>query len=223
MVTKFHSLNRDFTLNRDSLNRDFTVVGIAGPSRAKQPNACENRIYLLTFSRMHLFAAGHGKVYPRFVARLSLFVYVIYIKPLFPSFVCIKKVPEYTQRLKQFRQLFGDVHQIGVFEDRLSRDSDWILECMARLFVHSRLFQCPRFYGGAAVRNLHGADKCPGGCELRKRRPRDRKFAGRRKVKSASMRDHHHGDNPTIMTTAGWSNYQKSVYGRAKTTNSVFN
>ena len=26
LVTRFHSLNRDFTLNRDSLNRDFTVV-----------------------------------------------------------------------------------------------------------------------------------------------------------------------------------------------------
>ena len=26
LVTRFHSLNRDFTLNRDSLNRDFTVL-----------------------------------------------------------------------------------------------------------------------------------------------------------------------------------------------------
>ena len=139
---------------------------------------------------------------------------------LFPPHAS-KKVPEYTQRLNQFRQLFGDVHQIGVFEDRLSRDSDWILECMARLFVHSRLFQCPRFYGEGVARNLHGPDRCPGGCELRKRRPRDRKFAGRRKVKGSSIKEN--GDHGgTVMTTAGWSNYQKSVYGRAKTTNSVF-
>ena len=29
MVTKLHTLNRDFTLNRDSLNREFTVLTLS--------------------------------------------------------------------------------------------------------------------------------------------------------------------------------------------------
>ena len=45
-----------------------------------------------------------------------------------------------------------------MFEAELAEEAEWITECMARLFIHSRLFQCSRFYGDG----LSALDKCPG-------------------------------------------------------------
>ena len=47
---------------------------------------------------------------------------------------------------------------LKVFESELSDEAEWITECMARLFIHSQLFQCSRFYGDG----LAALDKCPG-------------------------------------------------------------
>ena len=45
-----------------------------------------------------------------------------------------------------------------MLEGELADEAEWITECMARLFIHSRLFQCSRFYGDG----LSALDKCPG-------------------------------------------------------------
>ena len=68
------------------------------------------------------------------------------------------------------RTFFGDTHRIQAREDRLSTDMDWVTECMARLFGHSRLYQCSKFHGQAPVE----AGRCPGGCGLKasKHKPR---------------------------------------------------
>lgn len=44
----------------------------------------------------------------------------------------------------------------------------WIDECLARLFIHSRIYQCPRLFGN----HVSKLTKCPGGCGLNKRRAR---------------------------------------------------
>ena len=43
-------------------------------------------------------------------------------------------------------------------ESELAEEAEWVTECMARLFIHSRLFQCSRFYGDGVA----ALDKCPG-------------------------------------------------------------
>ena len=43
-------------------------------------------------------------------------------------------------------------------ESELAEEAEWVTECMARLFIHSRLFQCSRFYGDG----IAALDKCPG-------------------------------------------------------------
>ena len=45
-----------------------------------------------------------------------------------------------------------------MIESELADEAEWITECMARLFIHSRLFQCSRFYGDG----ISALDKCPG-------------------------------------------------------------
>ena len=45
-----------------------------------------------------------------------------------------------------------------VLESELADEAEWVTECMARLFIHSRLFQCSRFYGDG----IAALDKCPG-------------------------------------------------------------
>ena len=45
-----------------------------------------------------------------------------------------------------------------VLESDLADEAEWVTECMARLFIHSRLFQCARFYGDG----IAALDKCPG-------------------------------------------------------------
>ena len=68
--------------------------------------------------------------------------------------------------------IFGDVHHIEIAKTALDSQSTWtwLNECLARLFIHSRLYQCSRFYG----KRIYLEDICPGGCELRKRRKRDK-------------------------------------------------
>ena len=72
----------------------------------------------------------------------------------------------YQSKLDQLNGLFGDVHHIEIDQNSLKDPStwEWLNECMARLFIHSRLYQCSRFYG----KRIYLENKCPGGCELRK-------------------------------------------------------
>ena len=84
--------------------------------------------------------------------------------------------------------IFGDVHHIEIAKTSLDSQSTWawLNECLARLFIHSRLYQCSRFYG----KRIYLEDICPGGCELRKRRKRDKlklKKKFRTMTKKASM------------------------------------
>ena len=74
---------------------------------------------------------------------------------------------EFLEKLDELNSLFGDVHHIEVNKSSLELQStwDWLNECLARLFIHSRLYQCSRFYGKCI--NLE--EICPGGCELRKK------------------------------------------------------
>ena len=64
------------------------------------------------------------------------------------------------------------MHHIEIAKTSLNSQSTWawLSECLARLFIHSRLYQCSRFYG----KRIYLEDICPGGCELRKRRKRDK-------------------------------------------------
>ena len=99
-------------------------------------------------------------------------------------------MPEFAEELSRLHDLFGDVHHIKLWEKDLADNADWITECMARLFIHSRLYHCSRFYGDGVLDAA--VDKCPGGCELNKTRKARR--LRRRKAR--------------------WK--YKSVYGRAK-------
>ena len=86
--------------------------------------------------------------------------------------------PEYTDLLHKVCSNFKDVHHIKVFDESLGDQVDWIDECIARLFVHSRIFQCSRFYGNVSSRT----EKCPGGCGLRKRRNKTKLSRPRAKI-----------------------------------------
>ena len=91
----------------------------------------------------------------------------------------------YQSKLDQLNSLFGDVHHIEVNKSSLELQStwDWLNECLARLFIHSRLYQCSRFYG----KRINLEEICPGGCELRKRRKIGKQKV-RRKFKSLSKK-----------------------------------
>ena len=93
----------------------------------------------------------------------------------------------YQSKLDQLNNLFGDVHHIQLkksileletYSHRFQSTLDWINECLARLFIHSRLYQCSRFYG----KRINLEEICPGGCELRKWRRRSGMIT-RQKVK----------------------------------------
>ena len=43
---------------------------------------------------------------------------------------------------------------------------EWLLETLARLFLHTRIYQCSRFFGADVIKTMHL--RCPGGCGLRK-------------------------------------------------------
>ena len=85
---------------------------------------------------------------------------------------------EYGHKLEKVCKFFGDVHHIKIFEDTLDDQLDWIDECLARLFIHSRIFLCSRFFGNVLIR----FEKCPGGCGLRKRKNRTKLSRQRAKM-----------------------------------------
>ena len=87
--------------------------------------------------------------------------------------------------MDQLNNLFRDVHHIEINKSSLELPStwDWLNECLARLFIHSRLYQCSRFYG----KRINLEKKCPGGCELRKK-PKISKQKIRRKFRSISKK-----------------------------------
>ena len=60
------------------------------------------------------------------------------------------------------------------FLPSLESDEDWLLESMARLFLHARIYQCSRFFGADVIKTMHL--KCPGGCGLRKSKGRSKKI-----------------------------------------------
>lgn len=79
----------------------------------------------------------------------------------FPSF----QNPEFSTKLSRLDLVFGEVHHIRIPEGRLEDSAEWITECLARLFIHARLYQCARFYGHGLTTAL---ERCPGGCGLAK-------------------------------------------------------
>ena len=76
------------------------------------------------------------------------------------------KRAEYARELNYLKSLFGEVHIISIKENTVSGNFGWINESMARLFVHSRIYQCSRYYGSDVIKTM--TVECPGGCGLRK-------------------------------------------------------
>ena len=113
--------------------------------------------------------------------------------------------PSKKSALSRVTPFFGDIHHIRVKESELDSSLDWITETMARLFIHSRLYQCSRFFG----EDLGDLERCPGGCELSKSVTTGRRLVRKRVRKkriSASNR-------PPVMVGMSRRN---SVYARAK-------
>ena len=82
---------------------------------------------------------------------------------LFWCFQQPKTKDEYTELLNQLYNRFGDIHPVEMTRGGLEamlQEPDWIHGCLARLFVHSRLYQCSRFIGNRRE------PVCPGRCEL---------------------------------------------------------
>ena len=50
----------------------------------------------------------------------------------------------FSEQLSKLSDFFGDVHHIKLKESDLEEEIDWVTECLARLFIHSRLYQCSR-------------------------------------------------------------------------------
>ena len=69
---------------------------------------------------------------------------------------------EYNEKLEQLMGIFGDVHHVRMSRLMVERKVDWLHKCLAKLYVHSRVFQCSRFFGT----KVNKMDKCPGGCDL---------------------------------------------------------
>ena len=77
-----------------------------------------------------------------------------------------QKQAEYDKQFSKLQNLFGDVLSIQIEEDQFSDNLDWLNETMARLYFHSRIYQCSRFFGADVIKTMHF--RCPGGCGLRK-------------------------------------------------------
>jgi len=73
---------------------------------------------------------------------------------------------EYAKKLQYLQSLFGEVLVIPLQEDKVLDNLNWINECMARFFVHSRIYQCSRFFGADVMKTM--TVQCPGGCGLRR-------------------------------------------------------
>ncbi|XP_059089126.1 uncharacterized protein LOC131885191 [Tigriopus californicus] len=103
-----------------------------------------------------------------------------------------EEIEPFSRQLRRIHAYFGDVHHIRIAEDELDDHMDWIAECLGRLYIHARLFQCSRVYGDG----LSSLDRCPGGCELNKRRTRSSQRLFRK---------------PNLM-----KKHSRSAYGRTK-------
>lgn len=71
--------------------------------------------------------------------------------------------------MDQVNALFGDVYRMDMKENQLIDNLDWLNETVARLFVHARVYQCPRFHGPDVLQHLKDPWSCPGGCGLRRK------------------------------------------------------
>ncbi|XP_040568336.1 uncharacterized protein [Lepeophtheirus salmonis] len=60
--------------------------------------------------------------------------------------------------------LFGDVYQLRLKENELFENIDWLTDVIGRFYLHSRLYQCSKFYG----KGINNLPECPGGCKLSK-------------------------------------------------------
>ena len=101
------------------------------------------------------------------------------------------KRAKYARELNYLKSLFGEVHIISIKENTVSGNFGWINESMARLFVHSRIYQCSRFFGADVMKTM--TIECPGGCGLRKHKKitwkhSRRKIAKRRRSKPLKKR-----------------------------------
>jgi len=72
----------------------------------------------------------------------------------------------YAKNLQYLQSLFGEVLVISLQETQVLENLSWINECMARFFVHSRIYQCSRFFGADVIKTM--TVQCPGGCGLRR-------------------------------------------------------
>lgn len=84
----------------------------------------------------------------------------------------------------------------------------YLLYICLKFWNFHRIF---RFYGD---KMLVEVERCPGGCELRKRRRRKEKILRKRKRGVTSGRGSYKSG---AEVTHGWKRYQNSVYGRNKT------
>lgn len=73
---------------------------------------------------------------------------------------------EYAKKIQYLQSLFGEVLTISIKETHVLDNLKWINECMARFFVHSRIYQCSRFFGADVIKTM--TIQCPGGCGLRR-------------------------------------------------------
>lgn len=81
---------------------------------------------------------------------------------------------DYGKKLSQLRGLYGDVLHVSIVEEELNDNLDWLHECMARLFLHARIYQCSRFFGADVIKTMQA--RCPGGCGLRKAKGQPKKM-----------------------------------------------
>jgi len=61
---------------------------------------------------------------------------------------------EFASKIARLSSIFGEVHHIKLEEGELREEAelgggvtaglDWVTETLARLFIHSRLYQCTR-------------------------------------------------------------------------------
>lgn len=68
---------------------------------------------------------------------------------------------DYAESLAMLIARFGDVHRVRIPDHTLYQNLDWLHQSLAKLFIHSRIFQCSRFF------DCQVFDDCPGGCELK--------------------------------------------------------
>ena len=93
------------------------------------------------------------------ICRLGLHTIVTILNLYFQSL-------EYAKKQNYLQSLFGEVLTVSLKETQVADNLSWINECMARLFVHSRIYQCSRFFGADVMKTM--TVTCPGGCGVRR-------------------------------------------------------